>query len=113
MYYKNFDTKELLHQTQLNVFIKEIKTFEVDFNLFCVFVIILCKSAYDQKLNDQISKRAHCTNQKHIVIYKIFCNNIIIKKLIRSMHKNKSIFEKKIYLFLKCKKKMIKYSLTK
>ena len=97
--YKNFDTEKLLYQTQSDVFIKQIKTFKINLNLFRISVIILCKSAYDQKLNDQILKRAHRSSQKRIIIYKILCNDTIIEKLMRSMHKNKSIFEEKVYFF--------------
>ena len=100
MNYENFNTEKLLHQTRSDVLIKEIKTFKVNLNLFCAFVIILCKSTYDQKLNDQILKRTHGSGQKYIVIYKIFCNDTIIEKLMRSMRRNKSAFEKEIY-FLK------------
>ena len=67
-------------------------------------MMILYESAYDQKLNDQISKRTHRSNQKRIMIYKIFCNDTIIEKLMRSMRKNKSIFEEK-YFFLRLQKK--------
>ena len=59
MNYKNFNTKKLLHQTQSNVFIKQIKIFEIDLNLSCASVMILCESTYNQKLNDQISKRVY------------------------------------------------------
>ena len=52
MNYKNFNTKKLLHQMQSNVFIKPIKIFKIYLNLFRTSVIILCESAYDQKLND-------------------------------------------------------------
>ena len=48
---------------QSDVFIKQIKTFKIDLNLFYASVIILCKSTYDQKLNDQISKRAYRFDQ--------------------------------------------------
>ena len=71
MNYRNFHTKEFLHQTQSNVFIKQIKILEIDLNLFRVSVMILYESTYDQKLNDQFLKRIHRSNQKHIVIYKI------------------------------------------
>ena len=98
MNYKDFNTEEFLHQTQPNVFIKQIKIFKIDLNLFCASVMILCKSAYNQKLNDQILKRVHRSNQKRIVIYKIFCNNIIIKKLMRLMRRNKSILENSFFL---------------
>ena len=59
MNYKNLDTKELLYQTQSDVLIKQIKIFEINLNLFRVSMMILCESAYDQKFNDQISKRIH------------------------------------------------------
>ena len=52
MNYKNFDIEELLHQTQSNIFIKQIKTFEIDLNLFYVFIMMLYESTYDQKLNN-------------------------------------------------------------
>ena len=52
MNYRNLDIKELLHQTQSDVFIKQIKIFEIDLNLFRASVMILCESTYDQKLND-------------------------------------------------------------
>ena len=68
MNYKNFNTEELLHQTQSNVFIKQIKDFKINLNLSRVLIMILCESTYDQKLNDQISKRAHRSDQKRIVI---------------------------------------------
>ena len=99
MNYRIFNTEEFLHQTQSDVLIKQIKTFEIDLNLFCASVIILCELTYDQKLNDQILKRAHCSNQKRIVIYKIFCNDTVIKELMRSIYKNKSVFEKEVYFF--------------
>ena len=95
MNYKNFNTKEFLHQTQSNVFIKQIKIFEIDLNLLCVFVMILCKLTYNQKLNDQISKRAYRFDQQRIVIYYVFRNNTIIEELIEQKRKNKSDFEKK------------------
>ena len=47
MNYKNFDTEELLHQTQSNVFIKEIEIFQIDLNLFRTSVMILYESTYD------------------------------------------------------------------
>ena len=56
MNYKNFNTEKLFHQTQSGVFIKQIKTFKIDLNLFSTSVMILCESAYDQKLNNQILK---------------------------------------------------------
>ena len=65
--------------------------------------MILCESTYDQKLNNQILKRAHRSDQKCIVIYKIFCNNTVIEKLIKSMRRNKSTFKKKKF-FLKMQK---------
>ena len=108
MNYKNLDTEELLHQTQSNVFIKQIKMLRIDLNLSRASIMILCESAYDQKLNDQILNRVHRSNQKRIVTYKISCNNIIIEKLMRSMRRNKSVFEKKNF-FLKYKKRMTKY----
>ena len=52
MNYKNLDTEEFLHQTQSNFPIKQIKTFKIDLNLFYAFVMILCESTYNQKLND-------------------------------------------------------------
>ena len=52
MNYKNLDIEELLHQTQSEVFIKQIMIFKIDLNLFRASVIILCESTYDQKLND-------------------------------------------------------------
>ena len=97
MNYKNFNIKEFLYQTQSNVFIKLIKTFEINLNLFRASVMILCESVYNQKVNDQILKRTHRPNQKHIVIYKIFCNNIIIEKLMKSIRRNKSVFEKEFF----------------
>ena len=63
MNYKNFKTEELLHQTQSNIFIKQIKTFKIDLNRSRASVMILCESTYDQKLNDQISKRVHRLDQ--------------------------------------------------
>ena len=104
MNYKNLDTKKLLHQTQSDVLIKRVKIFEINLSLFHTFVMILCKSTYDQKLNDQTSKRTHRSSQKRIVIYKIFYNNIIIEKLMKSMRRNKSVFEKRI-IFLKNKRR--------
>ena len=98
MYYKNFNTEEFLHQTQSNVLIKQIKIFKINLNLFRAFVMILYESTYDQKLNNSISKRVHHSDQKRIVIYKIFCNNTIIKKLMRLMRKDKSIFKKEFFL---------------
>ena len=62
--------------------------------------MILCESAYDQKLNNQILKRVHRSDQKRLVTYKIFYNDTVIEKLMKSMRKNKSVFEKKIF-FLK------------
>ena len=62
MNYKNLDIEKFLHQTQSNVFIKQIKSLKIDLNLFCAFMVILCESVYDQKLNDQILKRAHRSN---------------------------------------------------
>ena len=47
MNYKNFNTKELLHQTQSDVFIKQIKIFKINLNLFRASVIILYESIYD------------------------------------------------------------------
>ena len=79
MNYKNFNTTALLYQTQSDVFIKQIKTFKIDLNLFRAFMMILCEPTYDQKLNDQILKRAHRLDQQRIVIYCIFQNNILIK----------------------------------
>ena len=52
MIYKNFNTEKLLYQTQSDVLIKQIKIFKIDLNLFRASVIILCESAYDQKLNN-------------------------------------------------------------
>ena len=99
MNYKNFDTEKLVHQTQSDLLIKQIKIFEINLNLFCASVMILCESTYDQKLNNQISKRVYRSSQKRIVIYKISCNNTVIEKLIKSMRKNASIFEKKFIFF--------------
>ena len=108
MNYKNFDTEELLHQTQSNVLIKQLKNLKINSNLFYASVMILYELTYNSKLNDQILKRVHRSSQKRIVIYKIFCNNTIIEKLMRSMRRDKSVFEKRIYFFKKCKKRMIK-----
>ena len=66
-------------------------------------MIILCESTYDQKLNDQILKRAHCFNQQRIVIYYILRNNTVIEELIEQKRKNKFNFEEKI--FIKMQKK--------
>ena len=52
MKYKNFNIEKLLHKLQLNVFIKQIKIFKIDLDLSQAFVMIFCKSTYDQKLND-------------------------------------------------------------
>ena len=57
--YKNFNIRKLLHKLQSNVFIKQIKTFEIDFNLSRTFVMIFCESIYNQKLNDQILKQVY------------------------------------------------------
>ena len=59
MNYKNFNTEAFSHQTQSKIFIKQIKTFKIDLNLFRTSVMILCESTYDQKLNDQILKRVY------------------------------------------------------
>ena len=70
--YKNLDTKEFLHQTQSDVLIKQIKIFKINLNLFRTSVMILYEPIYDQKLNDQISKRVHRFDQQRIVTYCIF-----------------------------------------
>ena len=103
MNYRNFITKEFLHQTQSDVFIKQIKILKIDLNLFYTFVMILYESIYNQKLNDQISKRTHRFDQQRIVIYCIFRNDIIIEELIKQKRKNKFDFEEKI--FIKIQKK--------
>ena len=72
-----------MHETQSDVFIKQIKIFKINLNLFCVFVIILYKLTYDQKLNDQISKHAYHLDQQRIVTYYILRNNTIIEELIK------------------------------
>ena len=72
MKYKNFNIEKLLHKLQSNVFIKQIKTFEIDFDLLQAFVMIFYKSMYDQKLNDQILKRVYRSSQKRTVTYNIF-----------------------------------------
>ena len=63
MNYKNFNTEELLHQMQLDIFIKQIKIFKIDSNLSRASVMILCESTYDQKLNNQILKRVYRSDQ--------------------------------------------------
>ena len=45
--YKNFNTEKLLHQTQSDVLMKQIKIFKDDLNLSCASVMILCESTYD------------------------------------------------------------------
>ena len=95
MNYRNFDTEELLHQTQSDVFIKQIKTFKIDLNLFRASVMILYESKYDQKLNDQISKRAYRFDQQRIVTFYIFRSDTVIEKLIKQKHKDKFDFKKK------------------
>ena len=52
MNYKNLDTEKILHQTQSDVLIKQIKILEFNLNLLCISVMILCEPTYDQKLND-------------------------------------------------------------
>ena len=52
MNYKNLDTEKFLHQTQSNVFIKQIKILKINLNLFRAFMMILCESTYNQKLNN-------------------------------------------------------------
>ena len=101
--YKNFNIGKLLHKLQSDVLIKQIKILEINFNLSRIFVMILCESTYDQKLNDQILKRIHRSGQKRIVTYNIFWINTIIEDLIKQKRKNKSNFEKKI--FIKMQKK--------
>ena len=103
MKYKNLNIEELFHKLQSNVFIKQIKTFEIDFNLSRTFVMIFCESTYDQKLNNQISKRVHRSGQKRTVTYNILRINTIIEDLIEQKRKNKSNFEEKI--FIKMQKK--------
>ena len=103
MNYKNFNTEELLHRTQSDVLIKQIKTLKINLNLCRAFIMILCESIYDQKLNDQISKRTHRFDQQRIMTYCIFRNDTVIKELIEQKRKNKSDFEKRI--FIKIQKK--------
>ena len=64
---------------------------------------MLYESTYDQKLNDQISKRIYRFDQQRIVIYCILRNDTIIEKLIKQKRKNKFDFGKK--KFLKMQKK--------
>ena len=73
--------------------------------------MILCNLTYDQKLNDQISKRTHRLNQKRIITYNILRIDIIIENLIKQKRKNKSNFEKKI--FIKMQKKNEKNMIVK
>ena len=47
MKYKNFNIEKLLHKLQSDVFIKQIKIFEIDFDLSRTFIMILCESTYD------------------------------------------------------------------
>ena len=105
MKYKNFNIEKLLHKLQSDVFIKQIKTFKINFDLLWTFVIILCESTYDQKLNDQILKRIHHLNQKRIVTYNIFRINTIIENLIKQKRKNKLNFKEKIFIKMQKKNK--------
>ena len=52
MKYKKFNIEKLFHKLQSDVFIKQIKTFEIDFDLSRAFVMIFCESTYNQKLNN-------------------------------------------------------------
>ena len=61
-------------------------------------MMIFYESTYDQKLNDQISKRIHRSSQKYDVTYYIFQNDIIIKELLKKKQKNKLSFEEKILI---------------
>ena len=97
MNYKNFNTEKFLHQTQSNIFIKQIKIFKINLNLFRASVIILCESTYDQKLNDQILKCVHRFDQQRIVIYCIFRNDTIIEELIKQKRKDKFNLKKNIH----------------
>ena len=52
MQYQNLEIEDILHNDKSNVFIDQIKIFELNVNLSRTSVMILCKSTYDQKLND-------------------------------------------------------------
>ena len=69
-------------------------------------MIILYKSIYGQKLNDQILKRVYRLGRQRIMIYCIFQNDIIIEKLIKQKRKKKFNFQKNIFIKMQKKNKI-------